>query len=230
MTDLVNADEMTEAEKLDYLHKAQAHAKYHRDVRNNFKLKLGVDILRLRCMLGEAPADIQSMYDEKELLQKRLFKKSDIKDSNLVFITVSPHPGILWDEFHKKIEKLKSKVWMHKYIQVYEQRGESEDEIHGYHTHMLIWREGKSFMEIQREIKNTVKNLIDTKVYSALEIKLVKDDDDNVARLKNYILGVKKDVYKHPKQVIDKVFRDKMNILPYYSAGIPDLCNFTSFS
>lgn len=221
MTDIKDED-------VKYVKDALKYSKYLQDVEDNFKIKLGVDILRLRCMLGEAPKHIQEMYDEKEILQKRLYKKSDIKDSNLVWITISPMPSILWDEFHKKIERLRNKVWMHKYILVYEQRGETEEEIHGYHTHILIWREGKSFCEIQREIKNTVKHLIDPKVYSAFECKLVKDDDDNVARLKNYILGVKKDTYKHPKQIIDKIFREKMNIQPYYSAGILDIENISS--
>lgn len=167
----------------------------------------------------------QGLVNDKRLMEcikdiEELEKRSGKKDSDLVFITVSPRPDVLFQDFINTVNKLFSKVWLKNYIYVFEQRGDNEDNIgKGFHIHGLLYRDGKKFSDIRREIISTIKKVVDINVYSAYEIKLVKDDDDNVKKIMNYMLGDKAEEYKHPKQAMDKVWREKNNILSYYSKG-----------
>lgn len=167
----------------------------------------------------------QGFVNDKRLLEcikdiEELEKRSGKKDSDLVFITISPRPDVDFQDFLSVVNRLFSKVWLRDYIYVFEQRGDNEDNIgKGFHLHGLLYRNGKKFSEVRREVISTIKKVVDINVFSAYEVKLVKDDDDNVKKILNYMLGEKADDYKHPKQVMDRVWREKNNILSYYSKG-----------
>lgn len=133
-----------------------------------------------------------------------------------LFITINPPPTLKLDLFINAINKTLSKNWIDGYIYVIEQRGENEEDLgKGFHTHVLIkLLTHKKQSEINREIKNTWKKILDIDNYHILNIKYI--DDAEQKRKQGYILGTKKDVIKHVKQKMDIIYRQKNNLRKYY--------------
>jgi len=146
-------------------------------------------------------------------------KNIDNKFGNVLFITINPRPDVSLEEFMKVMNKFKSKVWLEDYIQVYEQRGTTEQESgKGFHAHILLWKpDNKKSHEVVRETKNTFKNICSIDNPSILNIKNCKDED--IEKRKNYMLGHKNteaDPSKQVKQEIDLIWRQRNNIENYY--------------
>lgn len=157
---------------------------------------------------------------EIDRMEKELKIKRDDGNSDLVFMTISPPQTLPLQQFRKVIDKIFSKRWLVDYIYVYEQRSKDPESIYGWHIHSLFYRNGKKYSEVLREVKSSIKSIIDLEVcYSALDIKMIKETDHNVKQLLNYILGDKNDNDKKEKQAIDKIAREKNSLLSYYIVG-----------
>lgn len=142
--------------------------------------------------------------------------RKQVKPYTHLFITVNPPPTLLLDIFINTINKTLSKNWIEGYIYVIEQRGENEEELgKGFHTHILIkLTHHKKQSEINREIKNTWKKILDIDNYHILNIKFI--DNDEQKRKQGYILGEKAEEIKHLKQKMDIVYRQNNNLKQFY--------------
>ena len=203
---------------------------YHRpqlkDAYDKYYRQLQQQRVVLHCQLGIAPKYVQNEYNYIQELKQKVNEQNGRKDSDLVFITIAPRHDVLFKDFKKIISIILNKKWLDNYIQVYEQRGETPDDSgKHYHAHILLRRSGKKFSEIRREISNTVKNILQLDVDQGkfltgpLQIKLITDSDTDYTKIINYLTGVKKDVYKHPSQKIDELFREQHSLQPYYVCG-----------
>lgn len=165
----------------------------------------------------------EDYLDSNEFLEMfPFFKECKDKAEKLltkyIFLTVNPEPTISLKMFRDIIEKVVKKKWMLNYIYVIEQRGNTPDEMgRGFHCHFLIDVENKKHSEAIRELKNTFKKVCDVSYSSCFNIKNIKEE--HLKRVIKYITGVKKDAFKHPKQLIDRVFRDTNHISKYYHRG-----------
>ena len=161
-----------------------------------------------------------SLYDTylvKQLgLNTIIEKRKNIKQYTHIFLTINPPPSMLLEDFHNRVLKTISKNWIEGYIYVLEQRGENLEEIgKGFHTHILLKLRGhKRKSEIDREIKNTWKKILDTDNYHILNIKYI--DDDEQKRKQKYMLTLKSEEIKHKKQEYDIIWRGNNNIKKYY--------------
>nr|QNG41019.1 hypothetical protein [Pygoscelis antarcticus]QNG41021.1 hypothetical protein [Pygoscelis antarcticus]QNG41025.1 hypothetical protein [Pygoscelis antarcticus]QNG41027.1 hypothetical protein [Pygoscelis antarcticus]QNG41029.1 hypothetical protein [Pygoscelis antarcticus] len=133
-----------------------------------------------------------------------------------IFVTVNPPPSLLLDDFIKIINKMLNKRWIKGYIYVLEQRGENDEELgKGFHTHILLdIQEGIKKSEIDREIKNTWKKILDQDNYHILNIKYINNDEQ--LRKQSYMLSYKKEEIKHKKQEYDIIWRNRNNLNKYY--------------
>lgn len=143
-------------------------------------------------------------------------ERKAIKQYTHIFVTINPPPTLDLKIFINQINKTLSKNWIEGYIYVIEQRGENEVEIgKGFHTHILIkLLNHKKQSEINREIKNTWKKILDIDNYHILNIKFI--DESEQKRKQGYILGEKSEDIKHQKQKMDIVFRRNNSIQKYY--------------
>lgn len=178
--------------------------------------------IQLRLELGLFGGEGQKLYDEvKELRKAKLQREDDNLKTDMLFVTINPREDIPFADFARCMVQISRKKWLKRYIYVYEQRGENEDEI-GLkpHAHLLFYRDGKKPSHVIQEIKNTVKHITDINSDRIFNVRFVKSTDANVQRLLNYIVGKKKDEDKHKKQEIDILFREKYKLLSHYSLGI----------
>lgn len=174
-----------------------------------------IQLLKQRMRLENAQG--KGLFLKEYQHNQNIIKELEFTQKNVVFISLRPPPSVEFETFLAVMKKILNKKWLKRYIYTYEQKGETEDTAgQGFHAHIILYRDGKVFSEIKREIDNTIKHIIDLKVYSAHDYKLCDDDDDNVQRLLNYIQGTKKDKYKHASQEIDIYWRNKMGLAPYY--------------
>lgn len=189
---------------------------------NQFFINLEKQRIQLRLELGLFGGEGQKLYDEvKELRKAKLQREDDNIKTDMLFITINPRPDIPFSEFQKCMVQISRKKWLKRYVYVYEQRGEDEDEI-GLkpHAHLLFYRDGKKPSHVIQEIKNTVKHITDVNSDQIFNVRFVKSTDANVRRLLEYIVGVKAGEEKHKKQTIDVLFREKYKLLSHYSLGI----------
>lgn len=154
-------------------------------------------------------------YDAKT---ERVYNKVNVikKVYSHLFLTINPPPNLDLKDFINRIFKTLSKNWIEGYLFVIEQRGENIEEIgKGFHTHILIkLLNNKKQSEINREIKNTWKKILDVDNYHILNLKYI--DDAEQKRKQNYILGLKTEEHKHLKQKHDIIYRNNNNLKNYY--------------
>ena len=170
--------------------------------------------------------EIDRMFQEiwmRDALQRYSYieKLEVIKNnSKYIFLTVNPNPQISLLEFIRCMEKLMSKTWMTNYLYVFEQRGETIEEVgKGFHFHAIIEKpSNKSYQHIIRELSNTANKVCDTSNYHFYNLKNINDEEKN--RKIQYITGRKADEAKHLKQEMDIIFRKNNNLLSYYNIGI----------
>lgn len=178
-------------------------------------------IKKLRQRIGNS---IDAYLDSEEFLNNNpIFKAEKERQDKIMtrylFLTVNPEPSITLKMIIDITKKSVNKVWMKNYLYVYEQRGTTIEEA-GLkpHIHMIIDTDiGKKRHEIIRELKNTFKKLCDVNRNEFFNIRNIKDN-----HLKNYIkyiTGRKKDEIKNIKQDVDKEFRKKYQLEPYYGDG-----------
>lgn len=150
---------------------------------------------------------LQAVYN-----QAMAIRQSEEADQ-FYFITICPYEDIELQSLIKVMTKVLKKKWLNDYVYVYEQRQDDSDKpIYGIHVHMIVKREAIAKSDVIREVYNTCKNIVGTK--QSIDVKLLHKHDMWV-RL-NYILGQKSTEEKQKKQIIDKVWREKNRIEPYY--------------
>lgn len=164
---------------------------------------------------NEMVAKLYEKYNYNAKLET-VTERKVTKQYTHIFVTINPPPTLDLKIFINQINKTLSKNWIEGYIYVIEQRGENENELgKGFHSHILIkLLNHKKQSEINREIKNTWKKILDIDNYHILNIKFI--DDLEQKRKQGYILGEKSEDIKHLKQKMDIVFRRNNSIQKYY--------------
>lgn len=155
---------------------------------------------------------------------KKIVSKFEVKDYPCVMITINAIDSKNWDDIIPLVNKFIKKNVID-YIYSLEQRGENEENIKGFHCHLMINR----LTGNQRCIKNLRKYcitafkslFIGNPSFEQLNLKYVKPE--KIQQYINYIKGVKKvDTNITAKKVnkikIDKWLRNELGI-PHFVCG-----------
>lgn len=137
-----------------------------------------------------------------------------------IFLTINPNSHITLQEFIGVITKMMSKIWIEKYLYVYEQRGEDMGECgKGFHFHAIIKKPtNKCNAHILRELKSFGDKLCDTTNHHFFNLKYISEEEKD--RKIVYLTGSKADTIKHKKQEMDIPFRVSNNLKSFYNIGI----------
>lgn len=185
--------------------------------RNRIRQLQYEELYRLRAQVQ--PNEIQK---EIQALRLSLGEKGE-KTTPYIWLCVNPNPTVLLSEFNKTINKMITKKWLQSYVYVLEQRGQIEEEIgKGFHLHAIIKRpDDKKLSHCIRELSNTFKTICDVSNYHFFQTKFI--DEAEKDRKMEYILGQKEytdDNRKDLKQQMDKIWRERLNIQPYFFSNI----------
>jgi hypothetical protein len=151
-----------------------------------------------------------------------------LNDKSYYFLTVNPPDTVPLAVFLKAIHKAMSKKWINYYEYVIEQRGETEDTIHGIHTH-IIFNNGIKYCKVVSEMTNSFKNILDfSSPYIKNWFKLKNIDNEEMVRKTGYILDRKAEPEKWLKQDMDIIFRQKHGLPKSYKMDNRNLENLTS--
>ena len=150
-----------------------------------------------------------------------LKKQEELKENcKYIFLTINPNPHITLLDFLGKINKMMSKKWITNYLYVFEQRGETLEELgKGFHFHLILEKpKTKKYSEMMRELANSANAVTDSSNYNFFNIKNISDEEKERKIL--YITSRKADTLKHLKQDMDVIWRKNNNLLSYYNIGI----------
>lgn len=175
-------------------------------------------ILEQQYHLGTLGKFYQEMLkiENKNVEDKKLMT-AKAHNNLFLFITVNPKPEIPFNDFKNKMEKLAKRNIFEDALYVYEQRGKTEhDAGSGFHCHMLCTRNlNYKPTKVVSCIQNTCKSLCNVKDSRVLNIQKIGEQFAEDKR--NYILGHNKTGEgKSVKQDIDKYWRKKNNLNPFY--------------
>lgn len=163
-----------------------------------------------------------SVIPDLQKLKDMSVQINENKTTEYIFITFNPKSTVDFETFYEimqgKKQSVVSKKWMKDIIYCYEQRSEIEHEYSGYHCHMVIKRNGKKMFDIRKELKSTLKSVMEVDNPHCLNFRNIKDEA-NLKRIINYMTGFKADIEKHPKQYNDKNFRNHYKIEQYYKSN-----------
>ena len=166
--------------------------------------------------LGEMYIGMKNIIKKNDAsLKEKLAKEHN---NGWLFITVNPKPAVPFSMFKKKIEKLVKRNMFESAIYAYEQRGSIPDEAgKGFHVHILA-RRNLSYkpFNCKKNTKNTCKSLVgDVNNNSQLNIQII--GDDFAVDKKAYFMDMNKTGEGKPqKQLIDKIWRKKMQLASFY--------------
>lgn len=162
---------------------------------------------------------------QKDIQAARLSLGEKVESQNrpYIWLCVNPNSTYSFKDFQLLVSKALSKLWIKEYVYVFEQRGITEEEAgKGFHLHAIIKRpDDKKPSHCVREFANTFKKCCDTSNFHFFQVKFI--DVDEKDRKMEYILGEKQSTaenQKDIKQVIDKIWRSKINIQPYFFSNI----------
>lgn len=176
------------------------------------------ELYRLRNLAK--PNEIQKEIQE---IRNSLGEKVDASAKPYIWLCVNPSQTLTLAEFKKMIDKMVTKKWLDTYVYVLEQRGMTEEELgKGFHLHAIIKRpDDKKPSHCVRELSNTFKKACDVSNYHFFQTKFI--DEAEKDRKMEYILGQKEyteENRKDLKQIMDKVWRQRFNIQPYFFSNI----------
>lgn len=180
---------------------------------------------------------LQNLFNEVKEIRKSK-NVSNIK-TDYFFVTINPDEEFaILSKFVRALETIKKKKWINDLVYVFEQRGINDDEIgKGFHAHLIINRNGKSFSKFCREILNTLysNNIYDKKKmeefydkekcevpYTQGPFVVEYTEPEHLQNRFSYILGKKLDKdnkNKNIKQEYDIPFRKKNKLERYYIKG-----------
>lgn len=141
--------------------------------------------------------------------------KDDVKKSNFYFITLCPKERLNPFELMKLADKFIKLSFVKNAFYVVEQRFKGEpDEINkvlgdGIHIHILCDKGDYRFSHTRRDLTRICREYV-----MNIDIKMIREND--LPKLKNYMLGDKKDESKQLKQIQDKIFREKEGLRDCY--------------
>jgi len=186
---------------------------------------------------------LQKVYNEVVELRK-CKSVSNIKTEYL-FVTINADEEFCKiDKFVSAIKAIERKSWVSDIVYVIEQRGKNADEIgKGFHAHLLIHRNGKSFSKFCKEILSTCYSF---KVYDKQKFEEFAEngkekgivpysigpfvveytEPEKIQNRINYMIKEKKTTDKKGdynekdiKQQFDKPYREQNGLKPYYIKG-----------
>lgn len=131
------------------------------------------------------------------------------------FITVNPKPGTDLQIFLKLLANFCKRKPVIDYVYNIEQRGETEADCGtGIHSHMLLYWNADMSGKIRQYLGETFKRVIGFNNNNIININ--KIPSEYVLDKMDYLEGNKWDTEKDAKIKIDKLFREKNNILFLY--------------
>ncbi len=164
-------------------------------------------------------AEIFKWHENRKIEKMRELQRKHIEiEKPFCFLTVNPKPSIELPVFLKAVHKAINKKWITYYLMVIEQRVESEEDIHGFHTH-IIFNKGTKYCKVVSEMKNTFKDMCDCSKEQLFNLKVMGTEEKD--RKIEYTIGVKADPAKHQKQQIDIIFRQRNKLKSYYTIEEP---------
>ena len=204
--------------------------------KREFNKRVVIDNHRLRLLTDEA----YRTYPENKGIYELMVKNNEMRDelnkekgiekpSPAYFLTIRPPPSITFAEFQKTVKNQFKKSSIKQYVYVYEQVGETLDEIgKGFHIHALIWRGDLKPSKLESGIDNTFKHIIDLDQVQKYRDKqaicpfynLYRVYENDYQNRLQYILGKKDSPAKQIKQQYDKPFRQKYGLQDFYIQGI----------
>jgi len=158
------------------------------------------------------------IYNERYITAHKL--EEIRQNSKYIFLTINPNSQIILTDFINKINKMMSKKWITNYLYVYEQRGETLEELgKGFHFHLILEKpKTKPYNHLVRELANSANSVCDTSNFHFFNLKSISEEECQRKIL--YITASKADVEKHKKQEMDIIFRQKFNLKSFYNVGI----------
>jgi len=132
------------------------------------------------------------------------------------WVTVNCAPGVQLEDVQRKVEKFVNRKIVKSAEWVYEQRGSIEEQMgSGMHVHMLVRQSGALFHgDFTRNARSTFKTLVgNDNAVCVIGCKNVND----VEKRRKYMNGEKQGEAKLVKVEIDKLWRLKNNLSPYYT-------------
>lgn len=182
--------------------------------------------LSVQIQLLEEMHRIRQIVHQRRSIQS-LLKRYQPERKEIIYdylwLTVNPSPETNLSTFIQIVQKMLQKKWIQSYVYVYEQRGQSEEELgKGFHLHAIIKKpEDKSPAHCIRELASTFKKVCDTSNYHLFYTKWIGQEE--YIRKLEYILGQKESTLennKEQKQAMDKIWRNARSIEPYYYLNI----------
>lgn len=178
---------------------------YKRKIRQLLEQEYNLD------QLGGKLKDIRGAIVENKESRSKLNARQN--NNAYLWITINPKPSIAFPDFQKKITKLVNRSMFDACEYVFEQRGTSIEEAgKGFHAHVLATRNMKyKPSKCISNVKNTCKTLVGNVNNNAqLNIQII--GEDFAADKREYMTGVKTGEGKDLKQIIDKSWREHMEI------------------
>ncbi len=162
-------------------------------------------------LLGEDLANLKQENLELRELQKEQTAKEN--HNQYCFITINPKPNVKLEHFRDTCIKFSQRKMFSKTWLVFEQRGNTEEELgKGFHAHVECRRNlDYKPSQISRNTENTFKNMVDIKVIKNVLTIQHHGEDFHKDKLE-YIEGVKTGEGKDEKQIMDVKFREKNNL------------------
>lgn len=154
---------------------------------------------------------IQDIYNKRKMKIDKI--KEDTKE--WIFITINPKSNITLTDFHNKIQSLTKWKCFHKGFYVLEQRGETPDNIHGIHAHIMLVKYNIERKRLIKRLETTFAKYCDLKkAENTINVKR-KSPEHGKETLDEYMKGEKQDD-KLQKVEIDKIWRKENNLDEIY--------------
>lgn len=182
--------------------------------------KLCLERHRLRFLCQEnLSAEEKKLYDDIKEMRQKVDEKAQ-KYTKYIWLCCNPNPLITLDDFKKIVQKAMGKAWLTQsdFLWVIEQRGETQEEAgKGFHFHALYVKpDNKKYCEIIREMASSFNKATDTSNIAFYRHYGVSEEE--FKRKIGYLTSLKADEQKHAKQAMDRFWRPKVGIEPYYSS------------
>lgn len=172
-------------------------------------VKLDLDAAEFRRQLAEKNIPLAKVQPED--------MPNSLKKKPFYLITVNPSNDVDPGKFFEYIN-----TYMHtseetkdqRYVYSFEQRGESTDDIHGYHCHILIEKKQQRPDNMYMNLRRTLLRREWIGDAKHVDVKHISTQD--LPNVVNYIVGTKSDHEKQAKQICDVIMRKKYNLEPFY--------------
>lgn len=174
-------------------------------------------ILEQEFILGTLGKTDNFLKDKIESNNEKIKLHFANKNNNrYVWICINPKPDIDLGLFQHKVKKLAERKMFVKFLYVFEQRGQTEEEAgKGFHTHILAERKmSYKPSRICKNVANSCRGLVGN-VTNHHHLQVTCIGEDFALDKKQYILGWKKEE-KQLKQKVDAVWRPNNQITRYY--------------